>query len=315
MSANKNKSKLLKRRKFRIYRKLIIWVLFIGSIVYGSIFWFNHDFFRISDVEITGNKFVETQTIRDIYKEKTSQNFLFFISKENFLFIPKRDIAGEIKSLLPVESVSIKKTSLNSLRIEISEYKPIATYCHQQDCYLVNKEGRLFLATPDFYVEDLIVLEGSVIDNPDANPDVDATADSTADSDSNTDSESASVSSASVSDSDTNSTTESNSEDASVEIIGLEYTNADIFKKLIETTRLLSKEDIEIAKIRSEDFETYHLETIAGTDILIEKADDPEEVVANLKAALVQESIHEIQFDNIDYFDLRFEDKVFYKLK
>lgn len=99
------------------------------------------------------------------------------------------------------------------------------------------------------------------------------------------------------------------------EIIGQYFTEPKVFEDMMEKIDLLKKENIEINLMTTEDFETYTLHTINGPTLLVEKEDTPIEVVENLKSALAQESIHEVQFNNIDYIDLRFEDKVFYKLK
>lgn len=262
---SKNKHKLLKKNKFRIYRKIVIWLFFFISIIYGFFFWMNHDSLKISNLEIIGNKFVDSSVVENIYNEEVSGKYFFVISKNNFFFIPEEKIKDRIEKILSVDSVILSKEGFNKLKIEISEYKPVATYCVEDSCYFVNDKGVLFLKTPEFYVEDLIEIEGAL--------------------------------------------------SVETDLLGQNYSDPETFKNILETINLLSAEDIKIAKVRTDDFETYHLETLAGTDIMIEKEDNPEEVIDNLKAALVQESIHDIQFDNIEYFDLRFEDKVFYKLK
>ena len=98
-------------------------------------------------------------------------------------------------------------------------------------------------------------------------------------------------------------------------ILGKKYTKTITFKKLLKKMELLSLEKIEINKISTEDFETFILHTIGGPTLLVEETDSPAETIENLKAAIAQESINDIQFNNIDYIDLRFEDKVFYKIK
>jgi cell division septal protein FtsQ len=99
------------------------------------------------------------------------------------------------------------------------------------------------------------------------------------------------------------------------EIIGQYFTDSDVFENMIEKINLLDNEEIDINKMSTEDFETFTLYTVGGPTLLVERQDTPQVVIENLKSALAQESIHEVQFNNIDYIDLRFEDKVFYKLK
>jgi len=98
-------------------------------------------------------------------------------------------------------------------------------------------------------------------------------------------------------------------------VLGKSYSEIKTFRKLLEKIELLEIEKIEINKISTVDFETFVLYTVGGPTILIEETDIPKETIDNLKAAITQESINDVQFNNIDYIDLRFEDKVFYKLK
>ncbi len=98
-------------------------------------------------------------------------------------------------------------------------------------------------------------------------------------------------------------------------LLGQNYTDSETFEKFATVQRLLLQLDVTVSQISTEDFETFQFQTKAGPYLLIDKHDDPVEVINNLKTTLDQESIHDIQFGNIEYFDLRFEDKTFYKIK
>lgn len=264
MSSN-NTYKLPKRKKFRVYLKLAIWILFVISIFVGLIYWINHDSLKINSVEIQGNKFTTQSEIMNLYDDEVSGRHLFIFSRKNFLLLPENKIEDRIReTLLPAEEVFADVKGLHDVVIEVVEYKPVAIYHTEDKTYFVNKKGVLFFETPEFYVDDLVLLESNLEEG---------------------------------------------------DLLGKQYTDENIFSNLIKTFELLSKENIKILKISTEDFETYTFRTVTGTDILIEGTDKPETTIENLQAALSQESIHEIQFNNIEYFDLRFEDKVFYKLK
>ena len=98
-------------------------------------------------------------------------------------------------------------------------------------------------------------------------------------------------------------------------VLGQIYSTPQVFPKLVLMQQLLQKISINLHKISTEDFETFTLHTREGPYLLVDNKDDPIEVVNNLKTTLEQESIHEIQFKNIEYFDLRFDDKAYYKIK
>jgi len=273
MSKKHKKKPLLKRSKFRKYRKTVLWVSFLVVILYATSFWSNHQSMKISSIEIVGNRFVESSTVEKVFFEEISGRHFFLVSKSHFLFIPKGIISKKIENKLSVDSVSIRRSDINNAVIEIVEHKPIAEYCTTEsadtisDCYFVNSEGLIFVKASKFYTDVLISLEGDI----------------------------------------------EKGEDESV--LGKNFSEIETFKKLFKKIELLEMEGIEINKISTEDFETYVLHTIGGPTLLVEETDIPRETIENLKAAIAQESINDIQFNNIDYIDLRFEDKVFYKLK
>jgi len=94
--------------------------------------------------------------------------------------------------------------------------------------------------------------------------------------------------------------------------LGFQLLSADQFKKLIEFKNDLSQEKINILKISLEDEGVYRLSTDAGWLILINEKNDPQKTFDNLK--LVLEKIGDKK-NILDYIDLRFGNKVYYKFR
>jgi hypothetical protein len=271
MSKKNKKQPLLKRSKIRYYRKTIIWVSFLLVALYAISFWSSHRSMKVVNVTIEGSKFSDSQVIEDLFFETVSGKYFYLISRSNFLLLPKKTATKKIENLLEIDSVLIKKQDSNGVVIEVTEHEPVAEYCVESICYLVNDDGLIFVKKPEVFLDNLIVLNGEFLEEQDGEQNVD--------------------------------------------VLGEKFSNTETFQKLLSKIDLLIKENIEISSISTEDFETYTLQTVGGPVLLVEDQDTPETVVSNLKAALAQESIHKVQFNNIDYIDLRFEDKVFYKLK
>jgi hypothetical protein len=83
----------------------------------------------------------------------------------------------------------------------------------------------------------------------------------------------------------------------------------------LELVKLFRRNEITITEIDTEDGETFIAIANKGAKILFDREDQVNEVYENLVIALERDAINKAQFGNIDYIDLRFENRVFYKLK
>lgn len=291
--------KLLKKKKLRRYWRIALTVSFLIVVLYGLSFWSNHKSIEITEVIISGNKFTSTEKIEEIFNDSVSGKYLFVIAKKNFLLMPRKAIEKKIERELAVQSASVDTTELVTAEIKIVEHDPWGIWCDENfvseegefnGCYLINDNGQAFVKAPDLIVEDLISLRRNLtaekiekikkIESADELGDVEEIK--------------------SIHD---------------PEALGSFYAEEKVFEKLVIITELLKRINIAIRSISTEDLETFRMTTKSGPVILVDKMDDPVEIVNNLKTTLEQESIHEIQFKNLEYIDLRFEGKAYYKIK
>jgi len=99
------------------------------------------------------------------------------------------------------------------------------------------------------------------------------------------------------------------------EPVGKNYTDPEIFKKMITLINLVSKVPLKIVSVNTDDGLTFNLHTDVGTRLLYEINDNPEDVANNLNTVLEKDAINRAQLNNIDYIDLRFGNKVYYKIR
>lgn len=97
--------------------------------------------------------------------------------------------------------------------------------------------------------------------------------------------------------------------------IGKEYVSAVFVNDIVKFNNEIGKINLKIKKVSSEDAESFTLMTAEGIELYIDKSDDLGELLENLLIVIDQEAIHKAQLRNIDYIDLRFGNKVIYKLK
>ncbi len=97
--------------------------------------------------------------------------------------------------------------------------------------------------------------------------------------------------------------------------LGKIYTDAETFKKMMTLINLVAKVPLKVVSVNTEDGLTFFLYTDSNTRLLYEINDDPEEVANNLNTVIEKDAINRAQLNNIDYIDLRFGNKVYYKIR
>jgi hypothetical protein len=93
------------------------------------------------------------------------------------------------------------------------------------------------------------------------------------------------------------------------------YLEKEYFKNIMTLISLLQEMTIEIKNIKSDDGDSFVLATEIGLNLLYDKKGDPVEVANNLNALIKKDAINFAQLKNIEYIDLRFGNKVYYKIR
>jgi cell division septal protein FtsQ len=98
--------------------------------------------------------------------------------------------------------------------------------------------------------------------------------------------------------------------------LGKDYTSPEEFKKLPNLIDSLKEINIPLRSIVSTPNE-YYLELVSKGKIIISKKDNLKEVASNLESFLNDQEITKKPdfFNNVAYIDMRFGNKIFYKLK
>ncbi|MEK7060027.1 MAG: hypothetical protein AAB970_00185 [Patescibacteria group bacterium] len=151
----------LKKKKRKIFiKKILFLICFFILILVGLSFLSKWEYININNIQITGNKVIETKMIESVVKEKIAGNHLWFFPKTNFLLYPR----GEIKKELADKFKRLKDISLNiqnfkTLNISLTERTALYTYCglapaeldaSNQKCYFVDNSGYIFDEAPYF---------------------------------------------------------------------------------------------------------------------------------------------------------------------
>lgn len=128
------------RRKKSILKNSFFWIaLGITILIFLlSYFLFFSDFFRIRNIEISGNQKTETQIIENLIER----------DKNIFLFNSEKNKENILNNIFQITQVGINKKLPCILKIEIEEREPVAVVC-QNECFYIDKQGMVFERTTE----------------------------------------------------------------------------------------------------------------------------------------------------------------------
>ena len=139
------------RHKINFQKSKIIffWTLFL-ILVLGYIFLFS-PIFEIKQINISGNKTIKEEEIKDSLNNFLNKQALIFFNKNN-LFLAT---SGRIKSVLDKEfpkiaSVQISKSIIKRfINLKIIERKEVGIFCREKKCYYIDQHGIAFEKAPE----------------------------------------------------------------------------------------------------------------------------------------------------------------------
>lgn len=154
----KTTSHLREKHKQRKKKRLIVFSvsIVVSVVLITSAFGFlmHRDFLRISNVEIRGNSVLSEEEIKNLAKDKISGYYLFgFIPKDNILFFPRNNIAEDLKQNHHIKSFKIKRLNFETISIDIKERKPEVLACQNgghKKCFFADNLGYVYSEAPAF---------------------------------------------------------------------------------------------------------------------------------------------------------------------
>jgi len=277
----------LKRKKHKaLMNKALLWGLFFVVVLIGIVFLFRWEKINIKNIQISGNRVVETKVIENAVQESLSGEYLWFFPKTNFLIFPRKlvkdRLADEFKSLT---NIALKVENPETLEITLSERKPAYTWCGDEltpenfeatdnKCYFMDESGYIFEEAPYFSGEVYFKFFGKVAEDEESS-------------------------------------------------LGT-YFLPNSFDKILSFKTLLKGVDLKPTSLFVKN--DSHLEFYLSSNnlppntpkIIFRENADFEKLIQNLQTALSAEPLQtdfKQKYSSLEYIDLRFGNKVYYKFK
>ncbi len=115
-----------KRIKYGIF--FLIFVIFVGIVSYIS----HLPKLRISEVELRGGLLVTEKEIKEEALDYMHGSFFWLFPKNNSFLYPQNNLENNLSDKFKrIENISVSLEGLNKLVVEITERKPVAIWCRE----------------------------------------------------------------------------------------------------------------------------------------------------------------------------------------
>ncbi len=116
---------------------------------------------RIENIEVSGAEVLNPEDIRNFVREEMNTKFLYVFSKQNYIFFPVNKVESEIMKEFPrIGEVRGGKTNSNTVSFSVVEREEEYLWCGESavfgadlanvECYFVDSTGFIFAKAPLF---------------------------------------------------------------------------------------------------------------------------------------------------------------------
>ncbi len=136
----------IRRKKGKsVFRSKFFWLFLLFLILTGTAVDFAvfYDYFQIKEIKISGNEKIPADYIQNIVSQGIDRTIVFFKSKSIFL-ADLNNIKKEITQNPLVASVKLEKKFPDIVYAKIEERKSAAILSHNDEYFLIDREGIIF---------------------------------------------------------------------------------------------------------------------------------------------------------------------------
>lgn len=269
------------KRKRILYRRIILFICFFVTLVFGLSYFSAHPRVTISNIKIDGNRVVNTSKIESVVKSSIEGRYLYLFKKSNVFIYPKNKIIKDLKNeFARIKDVEISTNQFTNLSIKVSERVGLYLWCGEQineedklneECYFINDEGYIFDKAP-FFSGNIYFKFYSPLNNKEIEP------------------------------------------------LGNSSLDPETIKDIFAFSDALEEMSFKVATIDMYDENEYKLYLKRSStklpQIIFKKEDNLEEILNNFSSSMKQEKfVEEVRgrYSSLEYIDLRYKNKVLYK--
>lgn len=262
-------------RRKRLILKAVVVGVIFAAIFAGIVAFFRIPYFQIWKIEISGNSLVNSNDLSEWIKVKLNGKYLGFFPKANIFIIPKREILAE----LPQEFKRIKNISIDKKYFDTIAVK---TEERINTAIYCERENCAFIDENGYVFERAPYFSGGVFVNFFDEREAAETATTTFAVNIN-------------------------------KTLGANLLDEEEFKKIMDFARLLAKTGNGVVRVVLKKENNYEIYTKEGWKMILNNKNNPRATNLNLTTAL--ESTIKEERKKLDYIDLRYGNKIYFKYK
>jgi hypothetical protein len=109
--------------------------------------------FQVTTIDVVGANVIDQQDVLDFVHQELLGKWLWIFPRTSVLLINDKAIEKDLKKQFSrIETVSVKRTNLHSMVINLKEFDAVYLWCTkvEDDCYFMDKQGVVYSKAPVF---------------------------------------------------------------------------------------------------------------------------------------------------------------------
>jgi len=269
-----------KKIKFKKYTTVVFVVLFLifSTLVALGAYISKHEKFTISSLRILGNEVVNSEDVEKIVWEEIGGKYLWIFNKESVFLYPKNILESRVLGRWArISNIDIYADTMTSLTVRIEEREPVYIWCDdKQESSSDNITEECYFLDDSGFIFSLAPYFSGPVFFKMHGPIFD---------------------------------TEFRGEESQGLVIGKRFLSKDEFEKIVILKNAFILLEMKAVEFKAQDDENYQFIMEDGAKILFNKEQSVETLLDNLDSSL--DALEKNK--QLDYIDLRFGNKVFYK--
>jgi len=168
-----NKTEVLRssrerEKKLKNTKRVFGWLLVV-ALVGGFLLLFNLNFFRLTTFNILGQTSQDLPALKQTIRGELDGYCLGLVPKNSVFFFSKANLSALLKRKFPgLQSIKIDSPNLNTLAITVADRESKFLWCNvladnNKQCYYLNDDGLVYQAAPNFSTSIILEFESGAV--------------------------------------------------------------------------------------------------------------------------------------------------------